>query len=924
MRSSEKTAITHPELQFIIMPDGAPHLEYAPGHASLDAHTRTLQDAVFSRWESDPEEGLLFLGFCDYRVPLSPSLDYLRQFAAAFVHRLRRTPDIESLRHKAVIPLDADLVDEHLQRAPLMTGAEYLGPDVLSGWWQGMNRAFSRAIQNRSDTVEAFLQSYRPDVHLAGRVYFHLVENKDGNLPFAFLATYATRLDEQGKSRHLPLRHALQEYGADSKHLLDLLTTVHRAADKSALVAGLMETGEIFHPLAWTAGEAFTFLKEAPIYEECGVLCRIPDWWKAGGAGLRMTISIGDKKPSMVGMDAILQFSPRLVLGGMGITEDEARRLLAESEGLAFIKNRWVAADPEKIRQTLEAYEKAADLMAGGISLRDAMRMQLHPEKWLDETDAKNIGVSNGKWLASVMEKMIRPDQIPPVSTGKDFLAELRPYQQQGLNWLWFLHSLGFGACLADDMGLGKTIQLLGFISALTAASNGPSSSKKDRKSSLLIIPASLIANWTSEIERFSPRLKFLVCHPSVRRNGNDKANGNETGNGNRNKKGSRRMDPSGDTAAADLDAWDLVITTYALVQRYDHLRAHAWQYVILDEAQVIKNPGTKQTRVVKQLIAENRIIMTGTPVENRLADLWSLFDFLNPGLLGTAKTFGTFAKNISDSPSGYARLRKVISPYILRRLKTDKSVIRDLPDKVEMKTYADMSKKQVLLYSRLVDDIARIIEETDGIQRKGMILSALMKFKQICNHPDQYLGTGAFDEIHSGKFDRLREICETIYAKRERVLVFTQFKEMTEPLREFLAGIFQRDGLVLHGSVPVGKRRRIVESFQGGGYVPFMVLSLKAGGVGLNLTAASHVIHFDRWWNPAVENQATDRAFRIGQKKNVMVHKFVTRGTVEEKIDRMLTEKAALSDRIVAATGEHWITEMKSDELMDLLRLSL
>jgi len=918
----DNTASTHRELHFIVIPDGGPHLEFAPGQADVDPRTRILQDAVFSRWTSDPDEGLLFLGFSDPRVTLSPSLEYLRRFATAFVHQLRRTPDIEILRHHAVIPIDPEFIEEHLRRAPLMTGAEYLNPDVLTGLWQGINRAFSQAIKNRSDTVEAFLQAYRPDVHLAGRVYFHLVENKDGNLPFAFLATYATRLDEQGKSRHLPLRHALQEYGADSKNLLDLLATVHRAAGRSELIAGLMETGEIFHPLAWTTKEAFIFLKEVSLYEECGVLCRTPDWWKAGAVGIRMSISIGDKKPSMVGLDAILQFSPRLMLGDAEITEDEARRLLAESEGLAFIKNRWVAADPEKIRQALEAYEQAGDLMADGLSLRDALRLQLHPEKWLDGKDAKDIGVSNGRWLASVMEKMIRPDQIPSIRPGKDFLAALRPYQQHGLNWLWFLHSLRFGACLADDMGLGKTIQLLGFIHTLKSrASDGKPSSGKEKKASLLVIPASLIANWISEIERFCPDLTFLVCHPSARRSGNNNRS-NSSSNNNSNGKTDLLPDPD----AADMNAWDLVITTYALVQRYDRLRSHAWRYVILDEAQVIKNPGTKQTRAVKELNAENRIIMTGTPVENRLADLWSLFDFLNPGLLGTVKEFGAFAKTINNtsSGSGYAHLRKVIGPYILRRLKTDKSVIRDLPEKVEMKTYADMSKKQVLLYSRLVNDIARTIEETEGIQRKGIVLSALMKFKQICNHPDQYLGTGSFDEIHSGKFDRLREICETIYAKRERVLVFTQFKEMTSPLHEFLAGIFQRDGRVLHGSVPVGKRRQIVESFQGSGYVPFMVLSLKAGGVGLNLTAAAHVVHFDRWWNPAVENQATDRAFRIGQKKNVMVHKFITRGTVEEKIDRMLTEKAALSEQVVAATGENWITEMKTDELMDLFRLTI
>jgi non-specific serine/threonine protein kinase len=372
------------------------------------------------------------------------------------------------------------------------------------------------------------------------------------------------------------------------------------------------------------------------------------------------------------------------------------------------------------------------------------------------------------------------------------------------------------------------------------------------------------------------------------------------------------------------LDKFDLVITTYAMAQKDERIKSYSWSYIILDEAQAIKNPGTKQARAIKELTSRNRIIMTGTPIENRLMDLWSLFDFLNPGLLGNAREFKQFSKRLKHDPSGYARLRKLISPYILRRLKTDKTVISDLPDKVEMKTYAPLSKKQILLYKNMVEEIKETIAETEGIQRKGIILSSLMKFKQLCNHPDQYLGTGGFEEKESGKFLRLREICETIYEKREKVLVFTQFKEMTEPLHDFLESIFNRKGLILHGSVPVGKRKSIIELFQTQSYVPFMVLSLKAGGVGLNLTEANHVIHFDRWWNPAVENQATDRAFRIGQKKNVIVHKFLTKGTVEERIDMMLEEKSRLSKDVIAGTGEAWITEMKNDELMDLFKLTL
>jgi len=599
-------------------------------------------------------------------------------------------------------------------------------------------------------------------------------------------------------------------------------------------------------------------------------------------------------------MDAILDFKAQLFLGDTRISEEEARQLLNESEGLAFIKNKWVPVDPEKLKQTLDAYEKAKKMMdKEGLSLKDALRMQLVPEKMLDMgTQEIDYDVSNGKWLKSVIRKLLDPDLITSVKPDKTFKARLRGYQQKGLNWLYFLHSLQFGACLADDMGLGKTIQVLAFLNIIKS---GFERSGKPNRASLLIIPASLISNWDNEIRRFSPDLKFYIAHPGANSGKNGITKDKES-----------------------LDAFDLVITTYALIQKYEWLQSHLWNYIILDEAQAVKNPGTKQARAVKNLTSCNRIIMTGTPIENRLTDLWSLFDFLNPGLLGNAREFKQFSKNLNHDSSGYSRLRKLIRPYILRRLKTDKSVISDLPEKVEVKTYAPLSKKQVLLYKNMVEEIKESIAETEGIQRKGLILSSLMKFKQICNHPDQYLGTGEFEEKESGKFLRLREICETIYDKREKVLVFTQFKEMTAPLHDFLESIFNRKGMILHGSVAVGKRKKIIEQFQSKSYVPFMVLSLKAGGVGLNLTEANHVIHFDRWWNPAVENQATDRAFRIGQKKNVIVHKFLTKGTVEEKIDMMLEEKSRLSKDVIASTKETWITEMKNDELMDLFKLAL
>jgi non-specific serine/threonine protein kinase len=368
-----------------------------------------------------------------------------------------------------------------------------------------------------------------------------------------------------------------------------------------------------------------------------------------------------------------------------------------------------------------------------------------------------------------------------------------------------------------------------------------------------------------------------------------------------------------------------LTITTYGMASRIEGLQEHEWDCLILDEAQAIKNPGTKQTLAIKKIPARMRIALTGTPIENDLFNLWSIFDFLNKGLLGTSGQFREYARRLGDDSRQYAHLRRMISPFMLRRMKTDKAIIADLPEKMEIKDHTELSAKQIVLYRKVVAEMETRIQSAESqMDRRGLVLATIMKLKQICNHPDQYLGQPAFAPSQSGKFAMLRELCETISEKRERVLVFTQFKEMCGPLADFLTSVFRVEGFVLHGGTPVKERGRIVEAFQGDAYVPFMVLSVKAGGTGLNLTRASHVIHFDRWWNPAVENQATDRAFRIGQKNNVMVHKLISTGTIEEKIDAIIESKKDLAENVIGGGGEHWITEMNDAELHELLRLEV
>lgn len=426
---------------------------------------------------------------------------------------------------------------------------------------------------------------------------------------------------------------------------------------------------------------------------------------------------------------------------------------------------------------------------------------------------------------------------------------------------------------------------------------------KAKRPPSLIVCPASLLANWKAEIERFAPNIRGAFVHPAAHPS-------------------SRLLDkPTNE----QLKSLDVFFTSYGMLSRTPWLTELKWDVVALDEAQAIRNPTTKQSQAAKNLQGNARLALTGTPIENRLGDLWSLFDFLQPGLLGSRERFGRFTKALSErNDDQYAPLRTLVRPYLLRRVKTDRAIIADLPDKSELKAYCFLTKLQAALYQKTVEDLKRELEGSEGIKRRGVILSSLMRLKQICNHPSQCTGDGNYDSKDSGKFARLSEICETIASRNEKVLVFTQFREITAPLAEFLEEIFGAPGLVLHGGTPVKERMALVDRFQQDPKAPYFVLSLKAGGTGLNLTAASHVIHFDRWWNPAVEEQATDRAYRIGQHQNVLVHKFLCRGTVEEKIDALLTSKQSLSKELLSEGGEALLTEMSNEELMRVVTLDM
>ena len=630
------------------------------------------------------------------------------------------------------------------------------------------------------------------------------------------------------------------------------------------------------------------------------MIVRVPDWWNAQKPTRhRVSVKIDSKNATGINVDAMLAFSVGMSLDGETLTPDEIAGLLEASGGLVPLKGKWVEVDREKLQEALKHWKGVErDVRREGLSFFEGMRLLSGANLTKDEEDESEAairewsGLSAGPELDFVLQGLRSPElwNEPP-----DLKAELRPYQRTGYGWLRFAARLGLGACLADDMGLGKTIQVISLLLDLKR--------DKQNKASLLVVPTSLIANWKSELAKFAPSLSFAVAHPS-------EVNATE-----------------GEIGPDDADSFDLIVTTYGMLVRQDWLKQYHWRLAILDEAQAIKNSGTKQTRAAKELTAGSRIAMTGTPVENRLSDLWSLFDFLNPGLLGTAKQFSSFVKRLQAAPGpSFEPLRNLVRPYILRRLKTDKRVISDLPDKTEVKAYCTLSKHQAALYQHAVDDLARELEAADGIQRRGIVLAQLMRLKQICNHPAQVAGTGEYAADRSGKFRRLAEIAEEIASRQEKILVFTQFREIAEPLARFLATLFGRSGLVLHGGTHVKKRKEFVDQFQREDGPPFFVLSLKAGGTGLNLTAAAHVIHFDRWWNPAIENQATDRAFRIGQKKNVLVHKFICRGTVEERIDEMIARKSQVADEAIGGSdsGEVLLTEMDNDTLLQFVKLDL
>jgi SNF2 family DNA or RNA helicase len=654
--------------------------------------------------------------------------------------------------------------------------------------------------------------------------------------------------------------------------------------------------------LAVDTGSAYTFLREtAPILEGAGFGILVPPWWNKKGARLGVKVKMKSQKdnvaPGRMALENLVHYQWKLSVGETELTEEEFQALAKLKSPLVQIRGQWVTLDAEQIDAAIKFWEKQK--LEGEIGLLEAMRMGLGGEMSAGGLPVE--GVETDGWLSEWLEKFSQSEKLEELTQPEGLEGQLRPYQQYGYSWLVFLRRWGLGACLADDMGLGKTIQTISLLvreKELAGKLSAPA---------LLIAPTSVVTNWEREIGRFAPGLQTYVHRGGSRRKGSE--------------------------FREAIKGQDVVLTSYP-VARLDaeSIQSIQWLAVILDEAQNIKNPETKQTQVIRKIEADFRVALTGTPVENRLSELWSIMHFLNPGYLGARKAFReNFALPIEryHDEEALGKLKQLTSPFILRRVKTDPRVISDLPEKVETKVYCTLTEEQATLYEAVVQDVMEKIESSeDGIQRHGLVLSMLMQLKQICNHPVQYLhqaGKGGVDvslEGRSGKLERLGELLEEILAEGDRALIFTQFSEMGAMLADYLPSAFGAATQFLHGGISAKARDAMVKRFQEDDHVPpVFILSLKAGGTGLNLTRANYVLHFDRWWNPAVEDQATDRAFRIGQKRNVQVHKFVTTGTLEEMIDDMIESKKGLAQAVVGS-GENWLTEMSTDELRKVVSL--
>ncbi len=792
-----------------------------------------------------------------------------------------------------------------LEAMPPMQGVP-VSASMLRGWMEGLAPALCRLAARESCSPEEWLSRLGEGWRQLGCLCFHLAENAgEGaeSAPFAFLATFIHAVGQEGKPRHAPLGLAPRLLADDRAAFLALLRPLRQAAGQSPFLAELINSQAIYRPGAWTARQAYDFLSATPVLEACGIETRIVNLWKTLPPRVELEVKLDvaagadskpDKAPSL-NIHSLLRFVPQVALGGLPLTDEELKTLMAGDDGLVRFRGEWVRLDQEHLQKLLNSWRQAARMAAGGIPLMVGLRYLLGkrstalpdlpvPEEGMRLAASERLAAA----LSNLRLGTVEPE-LPPA-----LHATLRAYQKEGVRFLLSVTEAGFGACLADDMGLGKTLQLIAWLTHLHGQG------VLDQGAALIVAPASLLSNWQEELARFAPQLKSIILHPYALSAAEVEL---------------MQRDPARLLARAHV-----ALTTYGMATRNALLARCPLPALVLDEAQAIKNASSQRTQALLKLgeQASRRVALTGTPVENGLGELRSLFEFLTPGLLGSEKDFSAFVR---DMGSDYSPLRRLVRPFLLRRLKSDPTLLPELPGKTEQPAYCLMTPEQTRLYAHEVENLQAVIHEPDPQARLALVLPILGRFKQICNHPAQYTGEQFYDPALSGKMKRLGHLAREIATAGDCCLIFTQYRTLIDPLHDFLSGIFGAPGLTLHGGTPLAERQQRVAAFQHAGGPRFFVLSLKAAGTGLTLTRARHVIHFDRWWNPAVENQASDRAYRIGQTQPVLIHPLISRGTIEENIHLMLRRKTAMADSLLSGGLEHMLLHLEPEELLALVK---
>lgn len=831
----------------------------------------------------------------------APVLAWLREWARermmAYLRALRRGEEAG-----AVLRLNTQ------QAAALLESMPPLGGDVLAAcdvaaWAESLEPALVWLAERECCSPETWLCRLGEGWQQLGMLCFHLAENAGEateSAPFAFLATFVHKVGQDGRARHAPLGLAARLLADDAAAMLDILRPLRQVAAQSPFMAELVNSQAVYRPCGWSARQAYEFLQALPLLEQVGIETRIVNLWKTQPPRVELEVKLemaepGSGKPDAapsVNVNSLLRFYPRVVLGDYHLTDEELAELLAgDEDGLVRFRGEWVRLDRDKLNGLLNSWRQAVRMAAGGIPLMVGLRYLLGKRsEALPQLPPLEDGarVAAGARLSLALSNLQFGNALPQLPP--ELAGTLRHYQMDGVRFLLNVTEAGFGACLADDMGLGKTLQVISWLVHLAQSDI----LGEGRGAALIVTPASLLTNWQEELRRFAPQLRVVVLHPyALNRQDSDYL----------------RTNPEWLMRRAHV-----ALTTYGIATRNELLARCSYPALVLDEAQAVKNADSQRTRAICRLSSPRRVALTGTPVENSLSELRSLFEFLNPGLLGTEKEFHALVQGMGCD---YTPLRRLVRPFMLRRLKSDPSLLPELPPKTEMPAFCLLTPEQARLYSREVENLRAVVAEPDPQTRLTLVLPILGRLKQICNHPAQYCGESWFEPTASGKFERLGQLARQIAAAGDCCLVFTQYRSMIEPLHEYLTEIFGAPGLSLHGGTPIAERQRLVSRFQAVGGPRFFVLSLKAAGTGLTLTRARHVIHFDRWWNPAVENQASDRAYRMGQQQPVIVHPLICRGTIEENIHNMLMRKSAMAEQLLTGGLEKLLLHLSAEELM-------